>query len=105
MFFVVNYFRPIQPQSWRSRVRYWRVSERCSLVISSGREVGDGSADLENAVVGAGAQVEFAHRHTQQVLRLIAKLAVLLDFRACIRALQVNRMFPSNRFPEFALRR
>ena len=43
------------------------------------REVGDGSADLEDSIVGAGGQVQFTHRHSQQILRLIAKLAVLLD--------------------------
>ncbi|SVD24821.1 uncharacterized protein METZ01_LOCUS377675, partial [marine metagenome] len=50
---------------------------RVNVVRSS--EVGDRAADFQNPVVRAGAQVQFVHRHSQQVLRLVGELAMLLD--------------------------
>jgi hypothetical protein len=39
-------------------------------MVLAGSEVGDGAGDFEDAVVGAGAEVQVGHRHLEQILRL-----------------------------------
>src|SRR4051812_39105295 len=43
------------------------------------REVGDGAGDFQNAVVGAGAQIQFRHGDANQFLGFVAEFAVLFD--------------------------
>src|SRR5437667_210436 len=47
----------------------------CRLTV----EISDGARDFQDPIVGAGAQVQFAHRHANQFLRVLAELAVLLE--------------------------
>jgi hypothetical protein len=42
-------------------------------------EIGDRARDLEDTVVGAGAEVQFGHRNADELLRFVAEFAVLLD--------------------------
>ncbi len=83
--------RPCQTHSVRSKVRYWMASLTCSGVMSSDAgEVGDGAADFQDAVVGAGAQVELGHGDADQFLaiRRLTSSAALI-WRGPMRALQL----------------
>src|SRR5213592_353931 len=42
-------------------------------------EISDGARDFQDPIVGAGAEIQFAHRHANQFLRVLAELAVLLE--------------------------
>ena len=83
------------PHSFRSSDRYctapatWAIPALCRAV-----QVGDGAGELQDAVVGAGAQVELGNGLAQQVSHAIVHLAVLpnpfrlrvgvaVQFRAC----------------------
>lgn len=45
-------------------------------------QIGDRPADFEDAVIGAGAEVQPGHSDFQELLRLPADLAEFLDFAA-----------------------
>ena len=42
-------------------------------------EISDGARDFQDPIVSAGAEIQFAHRHANQFLRVLAELAVLLE--------------------------
>lgn len=42
-------------------------------------QVGDGAGDFQNPVVGAGAEVQFGHCHSDEVLAGFVELAVRLE--------------------------
>ena len=54
--------------------------------IARARQVGDGAGDLQNAVVGPGAQVQVGHGGLEQPLRRVVQHTVLVDvLRAHVR--------------------
>jgi len=47
--------------------------------VGGGLEVGDGAGDFEDAVVGAGAEVEFVHGHAQEFDGFVVDFAMGLE--------------------------
>src|SRR5260370_41708049 len=45
-------------------------------------EVGDGAGNFQDAIISAGAEVQFAHGDANEFLRILGELAVLLEM-AC----------------------
>src|SRR5213593_4757274 len=67
---------PLDPQLAVERAVLDRFGYVLRLDALRTVEIGNRARDLEDAVVGAGAQVQFGHCHFQELLALVVEFAV-----------------------------
>src|SRR5438477_4542526 len=66
-------------------------------------EISDGARDFQDPIVGAGAEIQFAHCHSDQFLRILRELAVLFELtRGHARIASYFRVIPKTFLLAFA---